>query len=123
MSEHPQRTHNDQKVLFTALGFLAVVLKGEPVADQAERALAIAGLIESFCRLHVPEAFGDVSAPVDVSTRDRMVSVISEIMKADGRCSRHELCDHDFSDDDIERYWNMAYALACVSLNLKRRLS
>jgi hypothetical protein len=112
----------DQKLLFTALGFLAVTLRGDAAADQAERALAMAGLIESFCRLHVPEAFERDTGTVDVATRDRMAAVIGDIIKADGKCSQHELGEHGFSDSEIKRYWSMAYALACVSLNVKREV-
>jgi hypothetical protein len=60
--------------------------------------------------------------PVDSSKRDGMVAAIADIMRADGRCSPHELRGQ-FSDDDIERYWEMAYRLACVSLNFKGRVS
>jgi hypothetical protein len=116
-------TEIDQKPLFTALGFLAVALRGDAPADQAERALAVAGLIDSFCRLHVPEAFEDEIETADVATRDRMASVIRDIIRADGRCSQRELCEHGFSDSEIRRYWSMALALACVSLNIRREVS
>ena len=82
----------------------------------------MADLIETFCRLHVPEAFDDDAAPVDNSKRDGMVAAIADILRADGRCSPHELRGQ-FSNDDIERYWDMAYGLACVSLNIKEGVS
>lgn len=50
-------TRTDQKILFTSLGFLAVILNDAPKDRQAMRATAIANLIESFCRAAVPEAF------------------------------------------------------------------
>ena len=51
-------TRIDQKLLFTALGFLVVILNDAPKEKQALRAAAIADLIESFCMGAVPEAFG-----------------------------------------------------------------
>lgn len=51
-------TRTDHQLLFTALGFLAVVMKGEDTKkDGAKRATALAGLIESFCYTTVPDAF------------------------------------------------------------------
>ena len=41
-------TRTDHQVLFTALGFLAVILSDVPHDKQAQRATAIAGLIEFF---------------------------------------------------------------------------
>ena len=51
-------TRDDLRVLCTALGFLAVVLKDESGDDQALRAKSIARLIESYCVTTVPEAVG-----------------------------------------------------------------
>lgn len=54
-------TQTDYKVLFTALGFVAVVLGDEGVPEnQAQRAKRFAQLIEFFCRQTVPEAFEGV---------------------------------------------------------------
>lgn len=39
----------DQKTFFTALGFLAVILNNTPNDKQAQRAIALAQLIEEFC--------------------------------------------------------------------------
>jgi hypothetical protein len=50
-------TRADHKTIFTALGFLAVVMNDVPPDNQAMRATAIAKLIESFCKVSVPEAF------------------------------------------------------------------
>lgn len=43
------------RVHCTALGFMAVILKNEPVDHQALRAQAIARMIETFCHVTVPE--------------------------------------------------------------------
>lgn len=51
-------TRDDLRILCTALGFTAIVLKGEPAENQASRAHAFARLIESFCFVTVPEALG-----------------------------------------------------------------
>jgi hypothetical protein len=51
-------TRTDHKMIFTALGFLAVVMNDVPPDNHAMRATAIAKLIESFCMVSVPEAFG-----------------------------------------------------------------
>src|ERR1700690_1827911 len=50
-------TRTDYKVLFTALGFLAVILDNVPRDRQALRATTLAQLIESFCATSLPEAF------------------------------------------------------------------
>jgi len=50
-------TRTEYKVVFTALGFLAVLLSDAPNDRQAQRVVAITDLIESFCINAVPEAF------------------------------------------------------------------
>ena len=53
-------TRTDREILFTALGFLAVVLRDDvPHDKQAMRAMAVADLIESFCRSALPESFAE----------------------------------------------------------------
>ncbi len=113
-------TRDDYKVIFTALGFLAVILNDVPKDKQALRAAAIASLIESFCMATVPEAFGDDTENAS-DIRDRMAVAIARIIKADGECHPHNLKDHRFTPDEIARYWPSAYALACVSLNIEQR--
>jgi len=49
-------TQTDYKVLFTALGFIAVTMQGDAGQDGAAKARAFAGLIEGFCRAELPEA-------------------------------------------------------------------
>jgi hypothetical protein len=110
---------NDRKVLFTALGFLAVILKGESGADQGKHALELADLIESFCRFHLPDAFESQPDSTDASSLDHVTSVITDILNSKGTCSRQDLRDHGFAEDEIERHWRMAYALACVAFNIK----
>jgi hypothetical protein len=113
-------THTDYKVIFTALGFLAVILNDVPKDKQALRATAIASLIESFCMATVPEAFGD-DADNASNVRERMVDAIAGIIKTNGTCHPHKLEDQGFTPDEIARYWPSAYALACVSLNIEQR--
>jgi hypothetical protein len=55
-------TLTDHKIIFTALGFLAVVMNDAQPDNRAMRAAAIAKLIESFCMVSVPEAFGNEEA-------------------------------------------------------------
>jgi|SRR5208282_6884507 len=107
------------RILFTALGFPAVVLGDVPKDKQALRATAIARLIESFCMSVVPEGF-PATAAQDDTVRERMISVIAGIIKADSDCSPHELRAHGFSPDEIARHWPMASALARVSLNIEQ---
>jgi hypothetical protein len=47
----------DHKIIFTALGFLAVILDNAPRDRQAMRAMTVAQLIEEFCASSVPDAF------------------------------------------------------------------
>ncbi|MDR3560881.1 MAG: hypothetical protein P4N59_05510 [Negativicutes bacterium] len=50
----------DYQIIFTALGFLAVILRDDvPQDKQALRATSIARLIESFCVTEVPDAFSE----------------------------------------------------------------
>lgn len=56
-------TRTDKKVLFTALGFLAVVINDVAGERRAARATALADLIEGFCKTMVPDAFGLEIAP------------------------------------------------------------
>ena len=116
-------TRTDHQILFTALGFLAVILSDVPQDKRALRATAIAGLIESFCRSAVPEAFEDRGAEDDFSVRERMASVIADIIRDDGKCSPRELKVHGFTPNEIARHWPMAYALARVSLNSKPKMN
>jgi hypothetical protein len=51
-------TRTDYKVIFTALGFLAVILDNVPRDRQASRATALAQLIEAFCATAKPFALG-----------------------------------------------------------------
>ncbi|MBR0967865.1 hypothetical protein JQ554_28455 [Bradyrhizobium diazoefficiens] len=55
-------TRNDYRVIFTALGFLAVVLDNVPREKQALRAATLARLIEGFCATSVPEAMTEVGS-------------------------------------------------------------
>lgn len=48
-------TRNDHKIIFMALGFLAVIIRDVPREKQALRATAIAKLIENFCMEAVGE--------------------------------------------------------------------
>ena len=50
-------TRTDHKIIFTALGFLAVILDNVPRDKQALRATTLAKLIESFCATSLPDAF------------------------------------------------------------------
>jgi hypothetical protein len=52
-------TRMDHKIIFTALGFLAVILDNVPRDKQALRATTLAGLIESFCITSLPDVFMD----------------------------------------------------------------
>ncbi len=57
-------TRTDYKVIFTALGFLVVILDNVPRDRQALRAATLAELIEAFCASVMPEAFiSDSPAP------------------------------------------------------------
>jgi hypothetical protein len=111
-------TPTDQKLFFTALGFLAVVLKETPQDKQAQRAAVMAGLIEAFCKATVPEAFGDDRTD-DLAVQQRMAYVIASLIKVHGKCKPYDLRDHGFRQDEIACYWNMAYALASVTLNIE----
>ncbi|MDD5586878.1 MAG: hypothetical protein PHY92_07990 [Alphaproteobacteria bacterium] len=74
-------TRKDIQILFTALGFLAVVMKGENAKkDGAKQAKAMASLIEAFCRTTHPELFNN-EINGDAAELDQMI----EDMKEDER--------------------------------------
>lgn len=52
-------TSRDQKIIFNALGFLAVILKGTETnqEESAEQARKLARLMEEFCEDNVPAAY------------------------------------------------------------------
>ncbi|MBI1207280.1 MAG: hypothetical protein GC191_08325 [Azospirillum sp.] len=49
-------TREDLRIFCTALSFTAVLFKGPPTGRNEQKIRAIAGLMESFCLEHVPEA-------------------------------------------------------------------
>ena len=111
-------TRTDQKLLFTALGFMAVLLNDTPQDKQALRATALAGLIESFCMSVVPEAFAGSNPETSFDLRQRMAYVIASITKVHHECHPHDLNQHDFTPEEIALHWPSAYALAAVSINI-----
>jgi hypothetical protein len=117
-------TRTDFKVLFTALGFAAVVVhgKGKSSTDNHTRALSLSIFIEEFCRAHVPEAFGEDAATQATRLQivERMTDSIVSITRETGKqCEPHELKDKGFTDDEITQYWAMAFALASVQLGIE----
>ncbi len=51
-------TRTDHRIIFTALGFLAVIMRNDlPQDKRALRAASIADLIEAFCLVEIPDAF------------------------------------------------------------------
>ena len=71
----------------TALGFLAVVMKDDLTDNQSLRAQNMARLIESFCRVTVPEAFGvtgDSAYPNDPSAIDTAIDAFKAELLAKG---------------------------------------
>ncbi|MFY9288429.1 MAG: hypothetical protein WAO98_07995 [Alphaproteobacteria bacterium] len=108
----------DQRIFFAALGFTAVAMQGEKnnKKDNARRALALAQLIEEFCRTNIPEAFeNNPSNPS--SALNRMVDTIVCIYKETGGCQPEQL-EPKFTENEIVRYWPRAMALACVQLDI-----
>jgi hypothetical protein len=93
-------TAMDLRVLCAALGFTTIVMQGGRVPKQeaAGRASDVAGLIEEFCRIVVPEAFEhreeEEMQVVDLVTTkpegkfgpaERMATAIVEILPGAGR--------------------------------------
>lgn len=64
-------TRSDFQILFTALGFLAVVMKGKKAQkDGAKQARELAKLIEAFCRTSRPDLFGNEAEEAEL---DQMI--------------------------------------------------
>jgi len=69
-------TRDDFRILFTSLGFLAVVMKGKKSKDNnAKQARAMASLIEAFCKASHPDLFMDDS---DVTEIDQKIEQLKE---------------------------------------------
>ena len=56
-------TTHDAKLIFTALGFLAVTLSKDNDNASADQARHMAQLVEDFCRETYPEAFPSAMLP------------------------------------------------------------
>ena len=123
----------DFRVLCAALGFTAVAMRGGrlPKKDVALRASVFARLIEEFCRTVVPEAFeetgGENMRVVDLETSgpggrfsraERMATAIVELYREQGGCLPQDLLAKGFTNDEIDRHWAMAKALAQVELDI-----
>lgn len=123
----------DLRVLCTALGFTAVVIKDGklPRKEAAQRALKFAELTEEFCRLSLPETFGAAGeenrgeagseaqkTEAKFPVAERMASAIVAIIREQGGCLPHELLAKGFTHEEIDRHWAMAKALAYVELNI-----
>jgi hypothetical protein len=76
-------TRADHQVLFTALGFTAVVMQGTAGPEGAIRARKLARLIEEFCRAALPEACAPASGNPDVADEDEALDRRIERFKAD----------------------------------------
>ena len=85
-------TRTDYKVVFTALGFLAVVLDNVPRDKQVFRATSLAQLIEAFCATSVPGAFMS-DAPEAVRTTE--TEKILELYIAELRDTGSAQLSHD----------------------------
>ena len=69
----------DHRILFTALGFLAVIIRGDVQGDkQALRATTIAKLIESFCQTSLPEFFASEPLSDSLGTSAAEISSLLE---------------------------------------------
>jgi hypothetical protein len=131
-------TLTDLRVLCAALGFTAVVIKDRklPKKEAALRATAFGGLIETFCRVSVPEAFADAGnngpaadpettepkpdpakAGDTFAVAERMATAIVEIIREQGGCLPHDLAARGFTYDEIDRHWAMAKALAYAGVS------
>jgi hypothetical protein len=107
----------ERKVFFSALGFLAVLIKGDSKReDNADRAVSLAKLIEAFCEETLPELPSEQGTVLFASCQ-KMAVVIAKILKEKGSCGPSDLLAAGFSEADVQQYWNMAYALAKVELN------
>ena len=137
-------TQTEYKVVFTALGFLAVILRDTPNDRQADRAAAIADLIESCCigavrkrsnakrgnrhdLCHGQDRATDPCRRSDHKDEDRtfapagriaaaMIAIIAE----KGGCLPQDLNERGFSPRDVALHWHLAQSLAAVELKLMR---
>ncbi len=68
-------TRTDRKIVFTALAFFAVIIKGKNASDphKAERVLKLAGLVESFCAEHVSSMLWVAADETGTSAIDQII--------------------------------------------------
>lgn len=88
-------TPQDLRILCTALGFTAVVMKGgENQKESARRALGFANLIEAFCNYTIPQlgaAINENEAYQLDETIERLKADLRTRGEADMQKSRHTL--------------------------------
>jgi hypothetical protein len=125
-------TLTDFRLICTALGFAAVAMQSGNKSlegEGASRAVGMAKLIEEFCRTAIPEAFERTeieeafgfAAPESegvITAAGDMAGAIVEIMKEQGGCLPQDLTAKGFSQEEIDRHWVMARALAAVKMNM-----
>lgn len=126
-------TRMNLRVLCAALGFTAVVMRSGKIPKEggAYRASEFTGHIEEYCRGTVPEALEqreeeDMHVVDLVSTEPdgkfepagQMATAIVEIYREQGGCLPQDLLSKGFTNDEIDRHWAMANALAKVELNI-----
>lgn len=72
-------TRTDQQVLFAALGFLAVLVKGDNAKqDGASRAISMAKLIEAFCEASLPEIAATRAASDKADVLDKLIDLLKD---------------------------------------------
>ena len=76
-------TRDDLQIFCTALGFTAVVLKGECAENQAQKAKAFGKLIESFCFTAVPNTVGMTYDNMDEGCSADSIDVMIDCYKAE----------------------------------------
>jgi len=103
-------TRNDHKIIFMALGFLAVIIRDVPRDRQAQRATAIARLIENFCADAVAEDLNVEPANRDspsglahlfaslVNDNQKNKNLVKEAMQALEHCMADDVSGAEFAE-------------------------
>lgn len=110
----------DLRLLCTALGFAQVMgHDGDLNAEKELRVTTIARTIEAFCINTVPGGIRREGNPSKHMKRVHLLAdAIVRIMRRTGECSKKDLITAGFREAEVKRHWCVAYALACVQLNM-----
>ncbi len=108
-----------RRTLCNALGFLAVILRDDPGRKNYNAADAhkIAGLLEGYCALDAVPQDDGLPPGARFDAAQRMAAEIVALLEKRQGCTQADLLAEGFRQDEVDRYWPLAWALAQVQIS------